>query len=121
MNISVVDDFIFEDEESFVISLEVEHSSGVSVHIRQTTVTILDNDQVLISLTANQTTLAEDAGALDLCVHLTGQTEKNVTYQIEITPVEGWFSAAIFLPSLLCETPYLQQFWGPIFSSPLTP
>lgn len=88
MNISVVDDAIFEDEEIFVISLQVEHS-GVSIHIRQTTVTILDNDQVLIGLATNETTLDESAGALNLCVFLTGQTEKNVPYQIEVTPIEG--------------------------------
>lgn len=88
VHISVISDSIFEDDESFVISLLVEHG-GVSIHIRQTVVTVLDNDQVLIGLTANETTLAENAGVLSLCILLTGQTEKNVSYQIDVTPIDG--------------------------------
>ena len=95
MNISVRDDFIFEDSEIFNVSLRAEHD-GISIHIRETAVTILDNDQVLISLDSNgldsnETSLSESTGALDLCVQLTGLIEKNIPYQIEVTPIEGWF------------------------------
>lgn len=86
-NISVIDDDIFEDEESFSISLRVDIDA--SIHIRQTTITIQDNDQVSLSLTTNMMTVAEDVGVMEVCVELTGQTEKETPYQLMLIPLEG--------------------------------
>lgn len=88
-NISVIDDDTFEDEESFSISLRVDINA--SIHIRQTTITIQDNDQVSLSLTTNMMTVAEDVGVMEVCVELTGQTEKETPYQLMLIPLEGLF------------------------------
>ena len=88
MNVSLVDDSVFEDDESFVVSLHVEHSA-VSIHIRETTVTIEDNDQVTVSFLANETSIPESIGVWQLCVQLTGQTERSVPYQVDISQRDG--------------------------------
>lgn len=85
---SIVDDSIFENDESFKILLLVDHSA-VSVHIGETMVTILDDDHVTLTLAASQTTLPEDIGEWELCVVLAGQTERDVSYQLDITALEG--------------------------------
>ena len=88
VNVSLVDDSIFEDDESFVVSLHVEHSA-VSIHIQETTVTIEDNDQVTVSFLANETSIPESIGVWQLCVQLTGQTERSVPYQVDISQRDG--------------------------------
>lgn len=86
--VSVLDDQVFEEDESFLVSLQVDHS-GVSKDIQQTTVTVLDNDLVTIGLTTNQTSVPESVGVVSLCVRLTGLTERNVSYNMQVTSVEG--------------------------------
>ena len=91
VNVSVVDDSSFEDAEQFSVSLRVSQAvrSAVSVHIGQTTITILDDDQVSIALTAQNRTLPESVGVVEACVQLTGQTEKTIPYQFQVIPLEG--------------------------------
>lgn len=88
MNVSVIDDSTFEEDESFAVSLRVDHE-GVSIHIRETRLTILDDDSITLGLISDQATLAENAQMLDVCVELTGETERSVPYQIEIVPIDG--------------------------------
>lgn len=85
---SIVDDSIFEYDESFEIVLVVDHSA-VSVHIGETMVTILDDDHVTLSLAASQTTLPESMEEWEMCVQLAGQTERDVSYQLDVTGLEG--------------------------------
>ena len=84
----VVDDTIFENDESFKIVLVVEHSA-VSIHIGEMLVTIMDDDHVTLSLTTSQATLPEDVGNWEVCVELADHTERDVAYQLDITALDG--------------------------------
>ena len=88
MNISVIDDLTFEDDESFEVNVTVDHT-GVSYHIHQTIITILDDDSVTISLVTNETAVQESDDTVDICVSLSGPLEKNVPYQLTVNSMEG--------------------------------
>ena len=88
VNFSLIDDSIFEDNETFLVSMRVHHSA-VSIHIRETTITILDDDHVTLAFTISEDTVAENVGVYDVCVQLSGPTAKVIPYQLEIRPVDG--------------------------------
>lgn len=92
VNVSVIDDSTLEDDEIFTVSLQVANAA-VSIHIRQTTITIVDNDSITLALTTNQTALVESVGVVEVCVEMTGVTEKIISYQLEVTPLEGQYIA----------------------------
>ena len=91
IDVSVADDSLFEDVETFTISLGVSEDTrrAVSIHIGEATIAIVDNDQVSLSLTAESMTLAESTGTFEVCVQLSGQTEKTIPYQLSVTSLEG--------------------------------
>ena len=88
VNISVVEDSIFEEDEKFSISLQVVRSA-VSIHINESIITIQDNDGVSLSFAAEEATTSEGAGVWQACVQLSGRTEKAVPYQVAVMPSEG--------------------------------
>jgi hypothetical protein len=88
VNVSVVDDSIFEGDESFSVLLRIVHAA-VSIHINQSMVTIVDNDHVTLSLEASGATVPENAGVWEACVLLSGSSERNIGYNITVNPLEG--------------------------------
>ena len=94
INVSIVDDSVFEDAETFRVSLRVDQvvRSAVSIHNGETAITILDNDNVRLSLAAASRTVPESIGTVEVCVQLNGQTQKPIPYQLTVIPDEGkWF------------------------------
>ncbi len=87
-NVTVMDDSIFEDDESFLLLLRVEHAA-VSIHIHRTNISILDDDYVTLTMATNETVQVESAGGYDVCVELSGPIEKTVPYQLDIRSLEG--------------------------------
>ncbi len=99
IDVSIIDDDKFEDAELFLVSLGVSEAirSVVSIHIAETSITIVDEDQVRLSLTEESRTLAESAGEFEVCVQLSGLTEKTIPYQLEVTPLEGMLTGVIII------------------------
>lgn len=121
VNVSVIDDSTLEDDEIFTVSLQVANAA-VSIHIRQTTITIVDNDSITLALTTNQTALVESVGVVEVCVEMTGVTEKIISYQLEVTPLEGQYIAKwSFGENWIYWDFSFQLCWDLIFTLPLPP
>ena len=88
VNISVVEDSVFEGEESFRVSLRSAHSAVV-VLTGESIITIQDNDQVTLSLDVEEAAVSEGVGVWEACVLLSGSTEKTIPYQLQLLPMEG--------------------------------
>lgn len=87
INVSIIDDTSFENDEQFLVLMRAQHAA-VSIDISQTEVLILDDDIVTLSLSHSTERLTE-GDELDLCVGLSGSTERNVSYQLDAQSVEG--------------------------------
>lgn len=80
-NLSLLEDDIFEDQESLSVVMEVSHPR-VSIHIGRATVFIQDNDEVSLSFLSPAATVPEDVGQVEACVELQGSTEVAVEYSV---------------------------------------
>ena len=80
-NLSLLEDNIFEGQESLSVLMEVSHPR-VSIHIGQATVVIQDNDEVTLSFLTRATSVSEDVGHVEACVELQGSTEETITYNV---------------------------------------
>lgn len=91
VNVTILDDTIYEAVETFMISISVAHQA-VSMHIENATVSIHDNDHVTIGFNQDTYTVVEGEGPASLCVDLIGQTERNVPIVVQTTPLtaQGW-------------------------------
>ena len=84
-NLTLLDDTLLEDEESLTVTMDVNHH-GVSIHINQANVIIIDDDEVTLSLRSSRSVVPEDVGQVSVCVDLEGSTEKTVEYNIVLQP-----------------------------------
>ena len=65
--------------------MDVSHP-GVSIHISQATVVIMDDDEVTLSLQSSMSVVSEDVGRVEVCVNLQGSTEKTIEYSVVASP-----------------------------------
>ena len=84
-NISITDDAIFEQDESFSVAIAATNLA-VSLHISRATVTIGDDDHVTVGLQGSEFTANEGSGTLDICCDLIGQLERSVSISLETMP-----------------------------------
>ena len=82
IDILITDDNIVEDNESFFLRLNSTDLT-VTINLPVISVTIIDNDIVLIGFQQTQYTVRESSGQLDLLIRLNGSLEKNVTLMVE--------------------------------------
>ena len=90
MNISIYDDTILEDTETFQIVLT---SSDAAVRVVQSSciVYILDDDSVRISLKERRITVSESEGLVssDACVLLDGRIQHDIVVTLETQPISA--------------------------------
>ena len=87
-DILLVDDPFLENEETFFVSVVIRNKA-VSIHIQEAVVYLSDDDHAEMSLTRGGMVVSEDVGEVVICVNLTGQSERNVSYVLETTPRTG--------------------------------
>ena len=82
---AIIDDVILEGVESFVVSLSAEEDPAILFARSSVVVEIEDNDQVTVSMVEESYTVAEEGGAVEVCIRLTGaiETAVNVTMATE--------------------------------------
>ena len=90
-NLILLNDSLLEDQESLMVTMEVNHP-GVSIHIQRATVLIIDDDEVALSfrlssaMAQNVQVVSEDIGQVQVCVDLDGSTEKAIEYSVVAQP-----------------------------------
>ncbi|XP_064396201.1 uncharacterized protein LOC135343155 [Halichondria panicea] len=90
-NVAALDDPIFENSESFTLTI-VPMTAGVSVG-QQSTVTVMDNDNVTVAMTHDQWFVTEGEMVM-VCVTLTGQLGRSVV--VSLTSTVGTASLSDF-------------------------
>ncbi|XP_064396216.1 uncharacterized protein LOC135343165 isoform X2 [Halichondria panicea] len=90
-NVAALDDPIFENSESFTLTI-VPMTAGVSVG-QQSTVTVIDNDNVTVAMTHDQWFVTEGEMVM-VCVTLTGQLGRSVV--VSLTSTVGTASLSDF-------------------------
>ncbi|XP_064407623.1 mucin-3A-like isoform X2 [Halichondria panicea] len=90
-NVAAIDDPIFENSESFTLTI-VPMTAGVSVG-QQSTVTVMDNDNVIVAMTNDQRSVTEEMTVM-VCVTLTGQLGRSVL--VDLTSTIGTASSSDF-------------------------
>ena len=81
INITIVDDDIIENTETFSLRL-ASVDVAVSVISDELTVTILDDDQVTLALRETNYTVNESAGQLQVMVELKGNLERSISFSL---------------------------------------
>ena len=83
-NVSIRDDDILEDTESFTISLSTSIEAA-DISVATTQVDIVDNDAVSVSLEP-EIGISEGAGFVTVCARLTGAAERDVSLDLTTLP-----------------------------------
>ena len=65
--------------ESFEVSLSAEEDPAILFGLSSVVVEIEDNDQVTVSVVEESYTVAEEGGAVEVCIRLTGAIQRIVT------------------------------------------
>ena len=76
---TVIDDVILEGVESFEVSLSAEEDPAILFGLSSVVVEIVDNDHVMVGVVEDSYTVAEEGGAVEVCIRLTGAIERVVT------------------------------------------
>ena len=81
VEIDITDDSTLENTESFEVVLTTT-DVGVELTRDRAVVYILDDDGVRMSLNDRDFSVAEDGGAVEVCVELTGSIEQSLDIQL---------------------------------------
>lgn len=81
-HVTIIDDLLLEHDENFILLL-TSTDSAVSVKLNVTTVTILDDDAVILALQPMQLTVAESSQQVQITVVLRGSLEREVSLMLE--------------------------------------
>ena len=84
VNISINDDVRVESSETFTLHLS-STDSAVTIDHSYTTIEIIDNDQVMLSLDQISYTVLEDAGEVLVSILLTGRLERDIEVLLNST------------------------------------
>lgn len=82
INVTIIDDLLLENDESFTLLL-TSADSAASVTRNTTTVTILDDDLVTLTLQPMQLTVTESSEQVQIMVLLRGSLEREVSLRLE--------------------------------------
>ena len=97
-NVSIRDDDILEDAESFTVSLSTS-IDGMDVGIATAQVDIVDNDEVSVSLETPAMEVSEGLGSAAVCARLTGISERVVSLALTDLPGTAQGTRKHFLPT----------------------
>ena len=88
---TIIDDVILEGVESFEVILSAEEDPAILFARSSVVVEIEDNDRVTVSVVKTHYTVAEEGGAVEVCIRLTGtiETAVNVTMATEGASATG--------------------------------
>ena len=76
---TIIDDIILEGVESFEVSLSAEEDPAILFGLSSVVVEIEDNDHVTVGMIKESYAVAEEGGAVEVCIRLTGTIERVVT------------------------------------------
>ena len=82
VNVTIIDDLLLENDETFNLLL-TSTDSAVSVELNMTSVTILDDDSVILALQPMEFTIAESSQQVQITVVLRGRLEREVSLMLE--------------------------------------
>ena len=96
MSISVIDDAIYEDSETLIVSFGDLSGSGMQPgFIPRLTVTITDNDALSVSFVNAAQTVAEDAGTVNLVLRPDHAPGSPVTFTVSTAPQDPAATVAV--------------------------
>ena len=76
---TIINDVILEGVESFEVSLSAEEDPAILFGLSSVVVEIEDDDQVTVGVVEESYTVAEEGGAVEVCIRLAGTIERVVT------------------------------------------
>ncbi len=83
---TVYDDLIYEQNETFTVTLNIaEGTTGVGVHIPSATVTIIDDDALVVRFDSLAYNTREEERAR-VCLRMTGRSEARVECLVSAEP-----------------------------------
>ena len=82
INVTIIDDSLVENTETFTLSLLTEDAS-VSLIQSSLSVMIIDNDKVMLALQETNYTVIESVGQLEVKFEFKGELERNITFSLE--------------------------------------
>lgn len=86
--IEIVDDNIYEETEKFAVEM-ISLDPSVLATRKMVIVFIVDDEEPCLSFTADQYQIVDEGGQFNICVELNTTTEKQIPYEITISPLEG--------------------------------
>ena len=99
LQLRIVDDWRLEDNEVFSLSLTLTDPS-IFLGLVQTSVTILDNDQVMVGLQLTHYTVEESVQQIELTVELLGDIERDISVVLESRDGTAFASDGDYIPFL---------------------
>jgi len=83
MGIEIIDDQLAEETEELQVQIILSTPElSITVSPDSTTVSILDNDRVMIGFENSHLTVSEDEGSVNVCTVLSGSLEKTIEVSI---------------------------------------
>lgn len=99
LELGIVDDWRLEENEVLTLSLTLTDPS-IFLGLVQTSVTILDNDHVMVGLQPTHYTVEENVQQIELTVELLGDIERDVSVILESRDGTAFASDGDYIPFL---------------------
>lgn len=99
LELGIVDDWRLENNEVLILSLSLTDPS-ISLGLIQTSVTILDNDHVMVGMRPTYYTVEESTEQIELNVELLGDIERDVSVVLESKDGTAFASEGDYIPFL---------------------